>query len=84
VRELLERIPAGVGLDARVEREEDAEGASAEFVGEDLRASVTRNNFCLRMREAPVGDPEYRGYGRSAAPTIRGRTIGVPCAAGRA
>lgn len=36
VRELLERIAAGVGMDARVELEEDAEGVSAEFVGEDL------------------------------------------------
>lgn len=32
VRELLERIAAGVGVDARVELEEDAEGVSAKYV----------------------------------------------------
>jgi len=36
VRELLERIAAGVGADTRVELKDDAEGASAEFLGEYL------------------------------------------------
>jgi spoIIIJ-associated protein len=36
VRELLERIAAGVGVDASVELREDADGVTAEFVGEDL------------------------------------------------
>lgn len=36
VRELLERIAAGIGVDARIELDEDAEGISAEFIGEDL------------------------------------------------
>jgi hypothetical protein len=36
VRELLERIAAGVGVDTSVELEADAEGISTEFVSEDL------------------------------------------------
>jgi spoIIIJ-associated protein len=36
VRELLEQIAVGVGVDATVELSEDEEGVSAEFVGEDL------------------------------------------------
>jgi spoIIIJ-associated protein len=36
VRELLERIAAGIGVDASVELEEDADGVTAEFVGDDL------------------------------------------------
>jgi hypothetical protein len=35
VGELLERIAARVGVDARLERKEDAEGVRAEYVGED-------------------------------------------------
>ena len=36
VRELLERIATGIGIDARVELREDADGVTAEFVGQDL------------------------------------------------
>ena len=36
VQELLERVAAGVGVDATIELREDAEGVSAEFVGDDL------------------------------------------------
>ena len=36
MRELLERIAAGDGADTRGELKEDAEGARAEFLGEDL------------------------------------------------
>jgi spoIIIJ-associated protein len=36
VRELLERIAEGVGVDARVEVGEDDDGINAEFVGQDL------------------------------------------------
>jgi spoIIIJ-associated protein len=36
VRDLLERIAAGIGVDADVEVSEDAEGVAAEFVGQDL------------------------------------------------
>jgi spoIIIJ-associated protein len=36
VRELLEHIATGVGVEATVEVQEDAEGISAEFVGDDL------------------------------------------------
>jgi spoIIIJ-associated protein len=36
VRELLERIATGVGVEATVELEEDADGVSAEFIGDDL------------------------------------------------
>jgi hypothetical protein len=35
VRELLERIAAGDGVDARLERKEDAEDVRAEYVGEE-------------------------------------------------
>jgi spoIIIJ-associated protein len=36
VREMLERIAADAGVDARVEVEEDQDGIAAQFVGEDL------------------------------------------------
>jgi spoIIIJ-associated protein len=36
VRELLEEIASGIGIDATVRVTEDGEGISAEFVGEDL------------------------------------------------
>jgi spoIIIJ-associated protein len=36
VRELLERIAAGIGIDANVQITEDADGVTAEFVGEEL------------------------------------------------
>jgi spoIIIJ-associated protein len=36
VREFLERVAAGIGVDAAVEISEDDEGITAEFVGEDL------------------------------------------------
>ena len=36
VRELLEQVADGIGVDARVEVREDAEGINAEFVGQDL------------------------------------------------
>ena len=36
VRELLEQIAAGMGVDATVEVREDADGVNAEFLGEDL------------------------------------------------
>jgi spoIIIJ-associated protein len=36
VRELLEQIADGIGIDARIEVHEDADGVSAEFVGQDL------------------------------------------------
>jgi spoIIIJ-associated protein len=36
VRELLERIAVGVGVEANVEVREDADGVTAEFVGQDL------------------------------------------------
>jgi spoIIIJ-associated protein len=36
VRELLERIAADVGVDARLEVHEDEEGITAQYVGEDL------------------------------------------------
>jgi spoIIIJ-associated protein len=36
VRELLERIATEIGVDAGVEVREDAEGVTAEFVGQDL------------------------------------------------
>jgi len=36
VRELLERVAAGVGVPARVELHEDEDGVTAEFVGDDL------------------------------------------------
>jgi spoIIIJ-associated protein len=36
VRELLERIAAGVGVDASVDVREEADGINAEFVGQDL------------------------------------------------
>jgi len=36
VGELLERIAAGIGVQASVEVHEDADGVTAEFVGQDL------------------------------------------------
>jgi spoIIIJ-associated protein len=36
VRELLEEVAAGIGVDARVEVREDDDGITAEFVGQDL------------------------------------------------
>jgi spoIIIJ-associated protein len=36
VREVLEQIAAGIGVDATVELTEDPEGVTAEFVGDDL------------------------------------------------
>ena len=36
VRELLEQIAAGIGVEASVEVREDADGVTAEFVGQDL------------------------------------------------
>jgi predicted RNA-binding protein Jag len=36
VREQLERVAAGVGVHARLQLEEDAEGVSAKYVREDL------------------------------------------------
>lgn len=36
VREVLERIAAGIGIEAAVELTEDADGVRAEFVGDDL------------------------------------------------
>lgn len=36
VRELLERVAEGIGVDARVELQETADGIAAEFVGDDL------------------------------------------------
>jgi spoIIIJ-associated protein len=36
VRELLERIAAGIGVETGVEVREDADGVAAEFVGQDL------------------------------------------------
>jgi spoIIIJ-associated protein len=36
VRELLERIATGIGVDAGVEVQEDEDGVNAEFVGRDL------------------------------------------------
>jgi spoIIIJ-associated protein len=36
VRELLERVAAGIGVEASVEVREDADGVTAEFVGQDL------------------------------------------------
>jgi len=36
VRELLERVAAGIGVEARIDVQEQADGISAEFVGEDL------------------------------------------------
>jgi len=40
VRELIERIAAGSGVDARVRLEEDAEGVSAKYVHEDLELVI--------------------------------------------
>lgn len=36
VRELLEQVASGIGIEASVEVREDADGISAEFVGQDL------------------------------------------------
>jgi len=36
VRELLERVATGIGIDAGVEVREDEDGITAEFVGQDL------------------------------------------------
>ena len=36
VRELMERIASEAGVDASVEVDEDEDGVTAEFVGEDL------------------------------------------------
>ena len=36
VRELLERVAAGIGVEASVRVERDADGVTAEFVGDDL------------------------------------------------
>src|SRR5437588_11584847 len=36
VRELLEQVASGIGVDARVEVSEDADGINAEFVGQGL------------------------------------------------
>jgi spoIIIJ-associated protein len=36
IRELLEQVADGIGVDARVEVREDADGVNAEFVGQDL------------------------------------------------
>jgi spoIIIJ-associated protein len=36
VRELLEQIATGIGVDAAIEVSEDEDGVTAEFVGEDL------------------------------------------------
>ena len=36
VRELLERLVSEIGVDATVEVDEDEEGLTAEFVGDDL------------------------------------------------
>jgi spoIIIJ-associated protein len=36
VRELLERVAAGIGVEASVRVEQDADGVTAEFVGDDL------------------------------------------------
>jgi len=40
VRELLERIAAGAGVEARVEVREDDDGVHAEYIGDDLGALI--------------------------------------------
>ncbi len=69
VQELLERIAARVGVDARVERKEDAEGVSTEFVGQDLGLVIGHHGgheahpFCS-MQEIAVRPPGLPREGR--------------------
>ncbi len=43
VRELLEEVARGIGVDATVRVEEDAEGVNAEFLGDDLGLLIGRH-----------------------------------------
>jgi hypothetical protein len=59
VRELLARIAAGVRVDERVKLKEDAEGVTAEFVGEDLGQVIGHHGG----HEARRMDSPARGAG---------------------
>jgi len=73
VRELIERIAAGSGVDARVRLEEDAEGVSAKYVHEDLELVIghqatTTTPFCSTQEIAvrPLDSPARRGDSTAA------------------
>ena len=68
--QLLERIAAGVGVDARVKLEEDAEGISAEFVGEDLGRSSATTAATKPTRSVRRMDSPARGAATAARRAI--------------
>jgi spoIIIJ-associated protein len=67
VAEILERIADGLGIDAEVRVEDDADGVSAEFVGDDLALLIA----------FPGGEPRKQvsvdaaGYRERRAATLR-------------
>jgi spoIIIJ-associated protein len=84
VAEILERIADGLGIDAEVRVEEDADGVSAEFVGDDLALLIGHHGLTidaiqhLTYRIAfPGGEPRKQvsvdaaGYRERRAATLR-------------
>jgi hypothetical protein len=81
VRELLERIAAGVGVDARVPLEEDAEGVSAKYLRKDQGPVIGQHRGheprpSARRRRSPSGrwTPPHERRGDSTAARPRHHT----------
>ncbi len=61
VRELMERVAAQAGIDARVEVHEDAEGVTGEFVGEDLGLLIGHHGQTIDAIQHLAYRIAYRG-----------------------
>ena len=65
VRELLEQVATGIGIEARVEVREDEDGITAEFVGQDLGLLIGRHGQTIDA----IQHLAYRiAFRRSGAP----------------
>jgi spoIIIJ-associated protein len=61
VRELLERVAHGIGVDARVQLSEDADGINAEFVGADLGLLIGHHGQTIDAIQHLAYRIAYRG-----------------------